>query len=176
MVQWASDNLGVSSEIDQLGQVFTYVYNCEVSILFLYLTISHPLCYPQRSSNSGRSCSGYTRYFTAVAMAAEKKAATKVTGPRELLSLAFAWKYRLTSNRTKPSGSPTMPTGCIQTLLEESRSDAILIYDSCCSADTAMIESTLNGITELMTACRFQTTAPGVGPTLFFLHMPRHIV
>jgi hypothetical protein len=31
MVQWASDDLGVSSEIDQLGQVFTYVYKCEVS-------------------------------------------------------------------------------------------------------------------------------------------------
>jgi hypothetical protein len=101
-------------------------------------------------------------------MAAENKAATKVTGLRELLSLTFAWKYRLTSNRIKPSGSPTMPTGGIQTLLEESRSDAILIYDSCCSADTAMIESTLNGITELMAACWFQTTAPGVGPTLFF--------
>jgi hypothetical protein len=60
-----------------------------------------------------------------------------------------------------------MPSSGVQTLLEESRSDAILLYDSCRCADTAITKSTLHGITELIAACGFQTTAPGVGTTSF---------
>jgi len=60
-----------------------------------------------------------------------------------------------------------MPSGGIQTLLEETRSDAILFHDCCHSADTARTKFTPQGITELVAACGFQTTAPGVGPTSF---------
>jgi hypothetical protein len=51
----------------------------------------------------------------------------------------------------------------IQTIIEESCSDAILFYDACQSAETAVTtaSSDLQGVTELISACGFQTTAPG---------------
>ncbi|KAJ8061374.1 hypothetical protein OCU04_010430 [Sclerotinia nivalis] len=64
--------------------------------------------------------------------------------------------------------SPCMPSSSIQTLLEESESDAILFYDTCHSADTAMTLSPSAGsVAELIAACGFQTTAPGVGNNSF---------
>jgi hypothetical protein len=49
-------------------------------------------------------------------------------------------------------------------MLEECRLDALLFYDACHSAETAVIEPSAarRGITELIAACGFQTTAPGV--------------
>ncbi|CAD6447622.1 55c48d53-231d-43c0-bde6-c855ffc47b51 [Sclerotinia trifoliorum] len=63
---------------------------------------------------------------------------------------------------------PCMPSSGIQTLLGESESDAILFYDTCHSADTAMTFSPSAGsVTELIAACGFQTTAPGAGNNTF---------
>jgi hypothetical protein len=64
--------------------------------------------------------------------------------------------------------STEMPVGGIQTILEESCSDALLVYDSCHSADTAWTKTSLHrGITELIIACGFESKAPGVGKTSF---------
>lgn len=60
-----------------------------------------------------------------------------------------------------------MPAGSIQTILGQSRSDALLIYDACQSADTATTKMTPHGITELITSCGFESTAPAVGKTSF---------
>jgi len=57
-----------------------------------------------------------------------------------------------------------MPSHGIQSLLEECRSDAVLCYDACHSAETSVTKSTTThrGVTELIAACGFQATAPGV--------------
>jgi hypothetical protein len=57
-----------------------------------------------------------------------------------------------------------MPSHGIQSLLEECRSDAVLFYDACHSAETSVTKSTTTrrGVTELIAACGFQATAPGV--------------
>jgi hypothetical protein len=58
--------------------------------------------------------------------------------------------------------------GGIQTILEESRPDALLVYDACQSADTAWTKRSLHrGITELISSCGFESKAPGVGKVSF---------
>lgn len=59
----------------------------------------------------------------------------------------------------------SIPSGGIQAFFEQSGSDALLIYNACHSAETAIsIDSRfLRRITELIAACGFQTAAPGVG-------------
>lgn len=67
------------------------------------------------------------------------------------------------ADRTSLVGSPSMASHGIQTILEESQSDAILFYDACESAETAVTTASNDpqGVTELISACGFQTTAPG---------------
>jgi hypothetical protein len=65
-------------------------------------------------------------------------------------------------------GGPTLPAGGIQAILEES--DALLLYDACSSAETAVTRQSpkeRQSMTELISACGFQTTAPGVGKDSF---------
>jgi hypothetical protein len=59
----------------------------------------------------------------------------------------------------------SIPSGGIQAFFEQSGSDALLIYDACHSAETAISRDSRSpqSITELIAACGFQTTAPGVG-------------
>ncbi|TVY34603.1 hypothetical protein LOCC1_G008506, partial [Lachnellula occidentalis] len=65
-------------------------------------------------------------------------------------------------------GSPSMPSSGIQGLLEEARSDVIMLHDTCHSADTSVTRrSQLHGVTELIAACGFETTAPGPGQHSF---------
>ncbi|KAF5867726.1 putative tyrosine-protein phosphatase non-receptor type 6 protein [Botrytis fragariae] len=56
-------------------------------------------------------------------------------------------------------GGPRMPSSGIQTLLEESKSDALLLYDTCHSANTAIsLNHSAGSVTELIAACGFETT------------------
>jgi hypothetical protein len=50
-------------------------------------------------------------------------------------------------------------------LFEEAVSDSLLIYDTCESAETAFLSTSTSsrGITELISACGFQTSTPGPG-------------
>jgi hypothetical protein len=52
----------------------------------------------------------------------------------------------------------------IQTMFEQTASDALLFYAACNSAETAVTTpyQKQRGITELISACGFQTTTPGV--------------
>jgi hypothetical protein len=64
--------------------------------------------------------------------------------------------------------SAEIPVGGIQTILEESHSDALLVYDACHSANTAWTKPSLHGgITELITTCGFESKALGVGKASF---------
>jgi hypothetical protein len=55
--------------------------------------------------------------------------------------------------------------GGIQTILEESLSDVLILLD-CCASGTANA-SEGNGVNELISACAFNETANGVGPYSF---------
>jgi hypothetical protein len=63
------------------------------------------------------------------------------------------------------NGSAEIPVGSIQTILGQSRSDALLIYDACQSTDTTTTKMTPHSITELITSCEFESTALAVGKT-----------
>jgi hypothetical protein len=68
--------------------------------------------------------------------------------------------------RTDKAGSPTLPCGGVQQLLEEAASDVLLLYDSCHSSHPA-INSGGQGVTEVIAACGFETQAPAVGQHSF---------
>ena len=68
--------------------------------------------------------------------------------------------------RTDKVGSPTLPCGGVQQLLEEAASDVLLLYDSCHLSHPA-INTGGQGVTEVIAACGFETQAPAVGPHSF---------
>jgi uncharacterized membrane protein YjfL (UPF0719 family) len=68
----------------------------------------------------------------------------------------------LTSNRNRPHPSISLPSGGIQCLLEEASSDVLLLYDCCHSATVPTCSSGRGGVTEVIAACGYETTAPEV--------------
>jgi hypothetical protein len=64
--------------------------------------------------------------------------------------------------RTDKVGSPMLPCGGVQQLLEEAAFDVLLLYDSCHSSHPA-INTGGQGVTEVIAACGFETQAPAVG-------------
>jgi hypothetical protein len=69
-----------------------------------------------------------------------------------------------------------MPSSSIQILFEEAESDCLLFHDACFSADTAMtLGSTEGSVTELIAACGFETTTPGVGHNSFSYALIREL-
>jgi hypothetical protein len=86
-------------------------------------------------------------------------------------SVSARWRQQnrlqsLKENRTDKTGSPTLPSGGVQQLLEEAESDVLLLYDSCHSSHPA-VSVTGQGVTEVIAACGFETKAPAVGPHSF---------
>ena len=61
---------------------------------------------------------------------------------------------------TEFEDSPTVKWIGIQNMLEQATSDVLILLD-CCAAATASAEQG-NGVTEVIAACGFETTAPGV--------------
>jgi hypothetical protein len=64
----------------------------------------------------------------------------------------------------KEYGGQSMSSLGIQTMFEQTASDVLLLYDACNSAETAVTTRyhKQRGVTELISACGFQTTTPGV--------------
>ena len=62
-----------------------------------------------------------------------------------------------------------MPSGGIQSLVEEADSDVLLLYDCCNSAATTTSESRQdrNSVTEVIAACGYESIAPEVGEHSF---------
>lgn len=61
--------------------------------------------------------------------------------------------------------SPTVQWYGLQTMLEQSESDVLILLDCCAAASSATASGT--GVTELIAACGFETWAPGVGEHSF---------
>jgi len=87
-------------------------------------------------------------------------------GLRECFLILVAPRPANKSNRTDKIGTPTLPSGSIQGLLEEAESDVLLLYDSCHSSHPA-VNIAGQGVTEVIAACGFETRAPAVGPHSF---------
>ncbi|KAL8707894.1 MAG: hypothetical protein Q9225_007686, partial [Loekoesia sp. 1 TL-2023] len=69
------------------------------------------------------------------------------------------------SGSTGTGDSPTVQWYGLQTMLEQSGSDVLILLDCCAAASSAAASG--NGVTELIAACGFETWAPGVGEHSF---------
>lgn len=76
---------------------------------------------------------------------------------------------KLIQRRTSKRGSASTPSVGVQGLFEGNRSDALLLYDACSSANGAVTREFRSGgsVTELISACGVHDTAPGVGDNSF---------
>lgn len=87
--------------------------------------------------------------------AALKKIATKLFGLGKFTACHYCFLC-LTKYRRRQG--PRMPCNGIQTLLEDSESDALLLYDTCHSANIAIsLNPPAGSVTELVAACGFET-------------------
>ncbi|TGO14790.1 hypothetical protein BTUL_0048g00290 [Botrytis tulipae] len=142
IVRWASDDLGLSGSIDNLARVFEQSYRFNVA----KFTIPD--------------------FDPANALSSQVQELIGDNSPNTLLIFAYLGHGGIqnTSHDTIWSGGaggPRMPSDGIQTLLEESNSDVLLLYDTCHSANTAIsLNPPAGSVTELIAACGFETTTP----------------
>ncbi|KUJ17740.1 uncharacterized protein LY89DRAFT_733567 [Mollisia scopiformis] len=147
MAHWASDDLGLATEMNDLAFVFRDLYGFEVSSFLI------PDYHPSAILSS-----------VVIDFLEDSP-----------LDTLFIYGGHGTINPPRNDsvwaasrlGEPSMPSADIQTLFEESPADSVLIYDACCSADAAVTRPTFQGVTELIASCGFQTTAPGPGRQSF---------
>lgn len=70
----------------------------------------------------------------------------------------------LSASTDKPE-SPVVRWFGLQTMLEEAKSDVLILLDCCAAASSAAGSG--SSITEMIAACGFETMAPGVGQHSF---------
>ena len=68
-------------------------------------------------------------------------------------------------NSTEKGNSPEVQWYGLQTMLEQAKSDVLILLDCCAAASSATGNGT--GITEIIAACGFEAWAPGVGQHSF---------
>jgi hypothetical protein len=98
-------------------------------------------------------------------------------GPRKHSSLIFH-RYPITEmSYSTARGGTHMLSHPIQAMLENCLSDAILFYDACGSAETSVTTKSevRRGVTELIAACGFNETAPGVGDHSFTASLTKEL-
>ncbi|KAF8847975.1 hypothetical protein BDZ45DRAFT_301718 [Acephala macrosclerotiorum] len=148
LVSWESDDLNVIDEVGTLRDVFKDYYHFETSR------------YSIPDNQSTRALQAQVHQFIGD------------NSSETLLIFYYSghggigdFRRDLLWSPTSRYGGPAIPACAIQTLFEDSASDSLLIYDACESADTAVIPAGDHprGITELISACGYQTTAPGPG-------------
>ena len=71
----------------------------------------------------------------------------------------------LTPRSTGQEDSPEVQWYGLQTMLEQAKSDVLILLDCCAAASSATGSG--NGITEIIAACGFEAWAPGVGQHSF---------
>ncbi|CAG8961364.1 hypothetical protein HYFRA_00013825 [Hymenoscyphus fraxineus] len=149
LVQWKSDDLGVEAENRTLASVFQDEYGFEVTRFRI----------PDNQPTAALS----TEIISFID-----------SSPETLHIFHYAGHGLVDEKRNdaiwaaKAAGGPEMPSNMFQALFEDTPSDAILLYDSCNSADTNIVRKRAGcGVTELIAACGFGNTAPGPGYASF---------
>ncbi|KAF7950592.1 uncharacterized protein EAE97_002144 [Botrytis byssoidea] len=139
IVLWASDDLGLSEEVDNLAMVFENLYSFNV------VKFAIPDLDP------------------ANALAERVQEFIGDDSPDTLLIFSYNGHGSIENSSYDAiwsgGGSSRMHSNGIQTLLEESKSDTLLLYDACHSANTAIsLNPPAGSVTELVAACGFETT------------------
>ncbi|TGO69764.1 hypothetical protein BOTNAR_0007g00450 [Botryotinia narcissicola] len=139
IVRWAPDDLGLSGPIDNLARVFEQSYRFNVARFTI------PDFDPTNALSS--------RVLELIGD----------NSPNTLLIFAYVdhGGIQNTSHDAiwSGTGGPQMLPNGIQKLLEEANSDALLLYDACHSANTAIsLNPPAGSVTELIAACGFETT------------------
>ena len=72
-------------------------------------------------------------------------------------------------SRNRDMKSPSLPSGGVQSLMEEADADALLLFDCCNAAatTTSKLQQDQRGVTEAIAACGYETFAPEVGEHSF---------
>ncbi|KAL8791586.1 MAG: hypothetical protein Q9195_005850 [Heterodermia aff. obscurata] len=148
LLSWEDDNLGVVDEVKELGDVFRSLYG------FTTETWKIP---SKRSHNS---------------------LAAKILGflddhesKDNLLIVYYGGHGEMNDDRqcvwscTERGDSPEVQWYGLQTMLEQAKSDVLILLDCCAAASSATGNGT--GITEIIAACGFEAWAPGVGQHSF---------
>ncbi|KAF7911985.1 uncharacterized protein EAE98_011742 [Botrytis deweyae] len=140
IVRWASDNLGLSGLVDKLARVFEQSYRFNVAKFTI------PDIDPANALSSRvQELIGDNSPNTLLIFVYEGHGGIQDTSHDAI------WSGR--------AGGPRMTSNRIQTLLEESNSDALLLYGTCYSANTAVsLNPPAGSVTELIAACGFETT------------------
>ncbi|KAF7951916.1 hypothetical protein EAE96_007213 [Botrytis aclada] len=148
IVRWASDDLDLSEEVDNLARVFEHSYRFNVAKFII------PDLDPANALSSRvQEFIGDNSPKTLLIFAYQGHGGIQHTGYHAIWSGS--------------RGGPLMPSNGIQTLLEESKSDTLLLYDACHSANTAIsLNPPAGSVTELIAACGFETTTR-TGPNSF---------
>ncbi|KAE9369796.1 hypothetical protein N431DRAFT_443421 [Stipitochalara longipes BDJ] len=150
LLSWGDDSLGVETEVQRLGKVFSNLYRFDVKEFKI------------PSKTPGKATTAEVSKFL------------EHDQPDNLLIVYYAGHARLSHQANDPpiwlangsSKSPTLPSGGVQQLFEEAESDVLLLYDSCHSSHPA-INVSGQGVTEVIAACGFETQAPAVGQHSF---------
>ncbi|KAF7886520.1 uncharacterized protein EAF01_011198 [Botrytis porri] len=140
IVRWALDDLGLSGPVDNLAKVFEKSYRFNVA-KFTIPDVDPANALSSRVRESiGDDSPDTLLIFVYIGH-----------GNIENKSHDAIWSGR--------SGGPGMVSSGIQTLLEESKSDALLLYDTCHSENTAIsLSPSAGSVTELIAACGFEAT------------------
>ncbi|KAE9371524.1 hypothetical protein N431DRAFT_304521, partial [Stipitochalara longipes BDJ] len=146
LLSWEDDDLGVWTEIDTLRKVFKDMYHFAVTtfeIPSLKPNMEVHKCIMNFLENDTKDTLRIVYY------GGHGRGVQYSTEP----SIWFA-------NRRDPAAQ--FPSGGIQSLLEEADSDVVLLYDCCHSAAVPTCGSQQGGVTEVIAACGYETTAPEV--------------
>ncbi|KAL2072072.1 hypothetical protein VTL71DRAFT_11415 [Oculimacula yallundae] len=153
LLKWKDDDLGVETELKDLGQVFGDLFHYGVDMFDI------PSEKPDKALKR--------RVFDFL----------ENDGEDTLLILYYAGHAKLSVQANEAPvwvanrqlDSPSLPSGGIQSMFEEADADVLLLYDCCNSAATATSSSTQRhkGVTEVIAACGYETIAPEVGEHSF---------
>ncbi|PVH71184.1 hypothetical protein DL98DRAFT_660783 [Cadophora sp. DSE1049] len=153
LLKWEDDDLGVETELKDLGHVFSDLFHYGVDVFDI------PSEKPDKALKR--------RVFDFL----------ENDGEETLLILYYAGHARssIQANEApvwianRQVDSPSLPSGGIQSMFEEADADVLLLYDCCNSAATAASSSNQRqkGVTEVIAACGYETIAPEVGEHSF---------
>ncbi|KAG4439647.1 hypothetical protein IFR05_004844 [Cadophora sp. M221] len=152
LLKWVDDDLGVDSELKDLGQVFSGLFRYDVDVFEI------PNEKPDKAlsrrvidfleNDSDQAL--FIVYYGGHAKPSQTNGAP----------IWYANRKAIT---------PSLPSAGIQSKFEEADADVLLLYDCCNSAVTAASSSAQlhRGSTEAIAACGYEAIAPEVGPHSF---------
>ncbi|KAL8958408.1 MAG: hypothetical protein Q9193_004529 [Seirophora villosa] len=148
LLSWEDDQLGVISEVQELDDVLSQTYHYQVEQWRIPNTNSH-------NSLAFRLMEFLRSYASS----------------EHLLLIYYGGHGSMNDDRQciwscyETLDSPTVQWYGLQTILAHCESDTLILLDCCAAASSTTASG--NGVTELIAACGFETSAPGVGEHSF---------